>query len=486
MYKKKAIALYNQGRELEQSGKLVAAEQIYKKAISAQPDFVEAYNNLGNTLVDMNKLLDARRVYRKAVNLEPDHPMLLSNMGNVLQLQGENDKAIKWLNKALAVDPDYADAYNNLGHALSDQGEIDQAVSAFQKSIRLNPENAIAYRDLAKNKKFLSADDDLISMENFYRRKDISSEQKMHLGFGLGKTYEDIGEYEKSFECILEANRLKRASINFDFAKEQDLFMHIKQVFSAEFMGKYANTGFPDISPIFILGMPRSGTSLVEQILASHHDVYGAGELTYIPDLFKNTSLSKQALSFPHVVSGWNSKKILKTGQGYVAGLRKYSELTKCVTNKLPHNFLYIGLIKLILPNAKIIHCNREPMDTCFSIFKNFFSHGHEYAYNLDELGRYYRLYEELMRHWAEVLPDAFYNLNYENLVSNQESGTRQLLDYCDLPWDINCLAFHKTKRNVKTASNAQVRQPIYDSSVKLWKRFEYQLEPLAKALREK
>lgn len=475
MYNKKAVDFYNQGRELQQQGKLIEAEKVYRKAVNKQPNFVEAHNNLGNVLVDLEHLEEAIRAYRKAVNLKPDHPMLLNNLGNAFQLKGENDNAIKWLNKSITKDPNYGDAYNNLGHALSDLGEIDQAVAAFRRSIQLNPENEIAYRDLAKNHKFSEYDDEIRSMENFYNKPEISSEQKMHLAFGLGKAYEDIGEFEKSIEVIIEANRLKRASINFSIDKEKEAFNQIINVFSAEFLSKHEDTGHQDETPVFIIGMPRSGTSLVEQILASHPDVYGAGELNDLPDLIKNISSVKLA--------EWNGRKFEQTGREYVNRLRQYSADEKYITDKLPHNFMNIGLIKLILPQAKVIHCNREPMDTCLSIFKNFFSHGHHYSYDMTELGEYYNLYTDLMEHWGNVLPGFIYNIGYENLVADQESAIRKLLEYCNLPWDDNCLSFHKTKRNVKTASNAQVRQPIYRDSVKLWKQFEEQLRPLQDAI---
>lgn len=486
MYNKKAVGYYNQGKELQALGKLIEAAQVYRKAIKKQPKFVEAHNNLGNVLVDLERFEEAIKYYRKAVDLTPQNPMLLNNMGNALQLQGENEKAIKWLNRAIKKDPDYGDAYNNLGHALSDLGEIDQAISAFRKSIQINPGNEKAYRDLAKNKKFSDYDDEIRAMESFYSQAGISNEQKMHLSFGLGKAYEDIRGYDKAIEFIIEANRLKRNSINFSIAGEKDTFSQIKTVFSVEFLAKHENTGFQDATPIFILGMPRSGTSLVEQILASHPDVYGAGELNDLPDLIKDIRPTKSASEFPACLYEWNAQKYANTGREYIARIRKHSDGAKYITDKLPYNFMNIGLIKLILPNAKVIHCTRDPMDTCLSIFKNFFSHGHRYAYDMTELGQYYSLYADLMAHWNALLPDFIYNLSYENLVADQKTETRKLLEYCTLPWDDHCLSFHRTKRNVKTASNVQVRQPIYQDSIKLWKRYEEQLKPLQEAIKRK
>jgi len=483
MYNQKAVGFYTRGKELQQQSKLIDAEKVYRKAINKQPDFVEAHNNLGNVLVDLERLGDAIRAYRKALDLKPEHPMLLNNLGNAFQLQGENAKAIKWLKKAIEKDPNYGDAYNNLGHAFSDLGEIDQAINAFHKSIQFNPGNEKAYRDLAYNKKFSDYDDDLRAMEVFYNQDGISNEQKMHLAFGLGKAYEDIGKYQESFNFVIEANRLKRASIKFYITRERDIFSQIKNLFSTEFLAKHENAGFQDSTPIFILGMPRSGTSLVEQILASHPEVFGAGELNDIPDLISNIRPMKSARKFPACLSEWNVKKYEKTGREYIKRLHKHSDGAKYITDKLPQNFMNIGLIKLILPDAKVIHCTRDPMDTCLSIFKNFFSYGQHYSYDMTELGQYYNLYKDLMDHWGNIVPGFIYNLSYEKLVADQETETRKLLEYCQLPWDQKCLSFHKTRRNVKTASNVQVRQPIYQNSVKLWKRYEEQLQPLQDAI---
>jgi tetratricopeptide (TPR) repeat protein len=483
MHSQKAVNYYNQGRKFQQQGSLDEAEKVYRKAIKKQPDFIEAHNNLGNTLVDLHRLKDATKAYRKALLLNPSHAMLLNNLGNAFQLLGENDEAIKWLEKAIDKDPNYADAYNNLGHAFSDLGEIDKAVNAFRHSIQLNPKNELAYRDLAKNRKFSVYDDEIKAMENFHSTPGISTEQKMHLAFALGKVYEDIGEYKKSIEMVIEANRLKRNSMVYSMAEEIEIFSQIKNRFTAEFLAEHNNKGYVDQTPIFVLGMPRSGTSLVEQIIASHPEVYGAGELNDLPELIKKLQHASPKSNYPSCLSEWNTQKYHKTGREYIEAVRKHSDNARYITDKLPHNFMNIGLIKLILPHAKIIHCNRDSMDTCFSIFKNFFSTGHYYSYDMTELGQYYNLYLELMAHWEDVLPGFIYTINYEDLVANQESETSKLLNFCNLPWNDNCLSFHKTKRNVKTASNEQVRRPIYQASVKLWKHYQKQLEPLRKVI---
>ena len=220
-----------------------------------------------------------------------------------------------------------------------------------------------------------------------------------------------------------------------------------------------------------------------EQILASHPSVYGAGELKYLMNLALKISRASSTREYPAGIADLDSAALENYGKEYIARIRHHSKATKYITDKMPHNFLYIGLIKVILPNARIIRCTRDPMDNCLSIFKNYFGRGHEYSYDLTELGQYYNLYLDLMEYWKNTLPGFIYELNYERLVADQENQTRKLLEFCNLPWDEACLEFHKTRRKVKTASNEQVRRPIYKDSVKLWKRYEKQLEPLRVAI---
>jgi len=517
MNNKKAIKCYDKGRVYQQQGKLSDAERAYKKAIKVNPNFVEAHNNLGNVLVDLEQLKEASIAYGKALKLCPNHPMLLNNLGNVLQLQGENEKAVSWLNKAIVHDPNYADAHSNLGNALSGKGEIDEATASYRKAIEIDhrhkeayhglgmalsdlgeidkaiasyrnainvdPEYAEVYRSLSRNKKFSEYDDDIRSMESLYTAESIGDEQKMHLAFGLGKSYEDLGEYEKSMEFILKATRLKRTSCDYSTAEAEDSFSNIKSTFSPKFFSDRTGMGNPDQTPIFILGMPRSGTSLVEQILASHPDVFGAGELYDLINLTRTICTPNSSREFQECIYGLDSEAFEDLGKEYVTRIRDHSEDTKYITDKMPSNFLRIGFIKAILPNARIIHCTRDPMDNCLSLFKNYFSIGHYYSYDMTELGQYYNLYLNLMEYWKKTLPGFIYDLSYEQLVADQEHQIRQLLAYCHLPWDEACLDFHKTRRKVRTASNAQVRRPIYKDSVELWKRYEKQLQPLRTAI---
>ncbi len=517
MYNSRATRYYEDGRSFEQRRELVDAERSYKKAIGINSDYFEAHNNLGSVLLSGGRLEEAVQSFRRAVDIYPTHPLLLSNLGNALQAQGVNEEAIRWLTKAIVQNPDFADAHYNLGNAfielneideatcsyqkaiecnpkhryahhglgnaLSAQGEIDMAIAAYRKSIELNPGLTQAHRSLSKNRKFCDYDDDIRAMDALYLEGGLSSEQKMHLVFALGKAYEDIGEFGKAIDYFCEATSLKRASLEYSISEAEALFEKIKVAFPAASVADQKSSGNSDPTPIFIVGMPRSGTSLVEQILASHPEVFGAGELFVLQDLVGEVSTKYSLGDYPGCFYGMDSGIYQELGSEYIARIRRFSNDARYITDKMPHNFLRIGLIKRALPGARIIHCSRSPMDNCLSLFKNYFAAGHNYSYDMTELGQYYKLYLGLMQYWRDTLPGSFYELNYESLVTDQEDQVRQLLSYCNLLWHDACLDFHKTNRKIGTASNAQVRRRIYTDSVGLWERYGNQLGPLREAI---
>jgi len=305
----------------------------------------------------------------------------------------------------------------------------------------------------------------------------------MHLGFGLAKAHEDLGHYEKSFAYLLEANTLKRRSFKFDMEDAERRFRHLTELFEPSLYARLQGSGSPDQTPIFIVGMPRSGTTLVEQILSSHPQVQGAGELPWLKEIIENAFGAIDDDAFYDRVREADIETFSRIGAGYAGRLRERSDGAAFVTDKMPFNFQFVGMINLVLPKAKIVHCRRDPLDTCLSIFKNYFSEGNHFAYDMGELGRFYNLYRGVMAHWETVLPGRVFDIGYEDLVSDQETGSRALLEYCGLEWDDACLAFHKTDRTVVTNSSAQVRKPIYRDSVRSWKRYEDQLAPLIEAL---
>jgi len=407
-------------------------------------------------------------------------------LGNARSAQGNLDQAVSAFQKAIAIDPLYENAYKELGKAFADHGEMEMALTANRNALEVNPEFAKAYLPLSRNKKFTQYDDDIRAMESLLSKKGISDDDSVHLAFALGKAYEDLGNFDKSMAYVIKATRLKRNSYNYSISESREEFEGIKEIFSSDFFSNHRDSGDPDRTPIFIVGMPRSGTSLVEQILASHPDVYGAGELKDLGKILgsiKTSEKEKQSGVIPAELLELDARALADLGNQYITRIRKYSANAKFITDKMPHNFLYIGFVRAILPNARIIHCTRDPMDNCLSIFKTRLKNGHGYADNMSELGQYYRMYLEFMEYWRATLPDFVYDQSYEDLVRSQQEQVSKLLQHCGLDWDDACLNFHKTRRKVKTASNAQVRRPIYNDSVKLWKQYEKQLEPLKVAI---
>jgi hypothetical protein len=321
-------------------------------------------------------------------------------------------------------------------------------------------------------------------MQRAYESPGTRDSERMHFAFGLGKALADIGEHEKSFDYIAAGNRLRRQRINYAPAESEARFADIKGTFTPALFEAHAGSGDPDRTPIFVLGMPRSGTSLVEQVLASHPDVHGGGEFTLLNQLVGSLGTGNGPLRFSELFARIADADLAALGARYVRDLRGLSANARFITDKTPGNFLLIGMIRLILPNATIIHCRRDPVDTCISIYKTYFgAEGLRYAYDLGELGHYYRLYAELMEHWHGVLPGFVHDVDYEKLISDFNGEAPKILAACGLDWRDECRNFATASRPVHTASSAQVRQPIYNTSIGQGTRYGDRLAPLLEAL---
>ena len=479
-YSKAYFAL---GKTLHEQGKLDEAEASFRHLLKLNPGDIVAYNNLGNILTEQNKLEEAIACYKKALALRSDDAVTYFNLGNIYKEQRNYDSAIDYLQQAIKLKANFPEVYHALGVIFKELGKFDDAITNFRHALSLKHDYARSYLGLSSIVKFTEFDDTIRLMENLYNKKELSGDDRVYLGFALGKVFEDLKDYDKSFNYIFEANKLKRKTYEYSFQKDRDFFEKEKKYFSHDFFAANQDVGNPDKLPIFILGMPRSGTTLVEQILASHKLVFGAGELHLLHNLINSFCSNNDIKQFPECLLDFDRNMFARMGGEYIRQIRKLSCEAAYITDKMPHNFLYVGLIKTILPNSKVIHCIRDPMDNCFSIFKNNFEGEHKYAYDLVELGQYYNLYSDLMAHWEKVLPGFMYTLSYEKLVADQQNQIKKLIDFCGLPWSETCLAFHKTERRVSTASSAQVRQPVYRDSVKLWRRYERQLKPLKKAI---
>jgi tetratricopeptide (TPR) repeat protein len=507
------------GIALQGQDKLDEAVTHYQQALALKPDYAEAHNNLGVALRQQSKLDESVAELRRAVALDPNAESHC-NLGDALREQGNLDEALASYEQALALRPDYAEAHNNLGAALQWQGFLDEAVAHYQQALAVDPKFAGAYhnlgmvwrilgrltearhahekaielaprpafyRALAQLKRFAPGDEDLAALERLASKPaSLSPEDRMELGFALGKAYRDLGDYERSLRHLLEANALQRQRIVYDEAARLGHFDRIREIFSPELMHEKRGLGNTSAAPVFIIGMPRSGTTLVEQILASHPRVFGAGELDKMSEAVSALSRAESGEpSFPEALSSIGGEQLYQLGTSYVAAVRALAPSAERITDKMPHNFRFVALIHLALPNARIIHLRRDPVDTCLSCFSLLFVGHHPYAYDLAELGRYYRAYEALMEHWRKVLPPGvMLEVQYEEITADPEGQARRIVAHCGLEWDDACLSFHETERPVRTASAVQVRQPIYRTSVGRWRPYEHLFGPLLEALR--
>ncbi len=400
--------------------------------------------------------------------------------------RGDLAAALAHYRRALTLKPDLADAYNNMGNVLKELGQLAEAHDAYLQAIRLDPNIAGVYVNLADSKKFAPGDPHLERWRRWRQRPEsLSKTDRMQLDFALSKAYSDLKDYRRSFERLLAGNAAKRATITYDETAVFGLFDRIEAIFTRELIAKKSGGGDPSPMPIFVIGMPRSGTTLVEQIIASHPMVHGAGELKTFNDvLLTIRAADGTPLPYPDFVPALDAQALQQIGARYIAEVRKLAPTGERVTDKMPSNYYFAGLIHLALPNAKIIHSIRNPVDTCISCFSKLFTAEQNHTYDLAELGRYYKRYERLMAHWHRVLPPhSILDVRYEDVVADLEGQARRIIAYCGLPWDERCLAFHETERPVRTASATQVRQPIYKSAVGRWRVYEGQLEPLLSAL---
>jgi tetratricopeptide (TPR) repeat protein len=472
----------NLGVVLADQGKFDQAAAHYEQALALRPDLAEVHNNFGNALRDQAKLDQAVATYEQALALRPDLVEAHNNLGIVLAELGKYDQAVARYERALALKPDYAEAHNNLGNALKDQGKFDEANARFAHVLAFHPDHAETHYNRADIKTFCPGDADLAALEALAAdTRRLPASKMVYIHLALSKAYEDVGDYPRAFEQMVKGNALKRREVVYDEAACRQTFRLIADVFDSGFLARFAGVGDPSSTPIFVLGMPRSGSTLVEQILASHPQVQAAGELANLTFLANGMFDSDGGrIPFPASVRTFGSNDFRRMGEAYLASLPAPAEGKIRITDKMPVNFLYVGLIRSILPNARVIHTLRDPVDTCISCFSRLFTSGLTFSYDLAELGRYYRRYSQLMAHWQAVLPaGTMLDVSYENVVDNLEQEARRMIDYCGLPWDDRCLSFHKTKRPVRTASNVQVRRPVYRSSVGRWRRYETFLLPL-------
>jgi tetratricopeptide (TPR) repeat protein len=475
-------------------GNLLATVKRYEdavrhclKAIELRPDFFEAHNNLGNALAATERPADAIPHYRKALEINPSYAEAHNNLGNVLGAIERYDEAIACFREALAIDPQLTETYNSLGSALVTVGRIDEGRREMERAIAIAPRQPAYYRGVGECKRYTAKDPHLAAMEAL--AQDIGSfsdDDRMVLHFALAKAYDDIGRYESAFDHLVEGCKLKRKQIVYNEAATLGLHNRVMEIFTPTLMRTMSGRGDPSAVPVFIIGMPRSGTTLIEQILASHPLVFGAGESLAFHNAVQHLVAPNGPLSqpFPEAVPAMTAQQLRGLGEDYLHQVAALAPQAARITDKALGNFVHVGLIHLALPKARIIHAVRNAMDTCFSCFSKLFASELLYTYDFGELGRYYRSYDSLMRHWHSVLPKGtILEVRYEELVGDLETQARRIVDHCSVDWDERCLAFHQTERPVRTASAVQVRRPIYNSSVERWRPYEAMLRPLRELL---
>ncbi len=464
------------------------AEPMFLRAIELRPDYAEAHQGLARVFQEKNELDKAVQAATTAVRIAPEKAEVHSTLGQVHSRMGYFDLSVESFDKALALDPALGSALLGKGILYMEAGRLAEAEDLFVHSLAVSSEPLASRFYITQVRKTRTGDDNLAALvEEMKHAAHLPEDKTTFLHFALGKCYEDIKDYDKAFEHYAQGCRSKRASNGYDHEEKMRLFDNVMAQMNRSRIEVLSGHDNPSDVPIFILGMPRSGTTLTEQIIASHPAVYGAGELY---DLLNIGSMSTSAdsvdVSFGDNFKDLNHEHLAAWGESYIKGLRQRAPDAVRITDKMPANFLLLGLIHLMLPNARIIHMRRNPLDTCLSCFNRLFHSGQDHTYDLVELGSYYRKYVEVMDHWRSVLPEgAFLDLHYEELVSDNETQTRRLIDYCGLEWDDACLEPHKTKRAIRTASVTQVREPIYTSSIERWRCYEKFLGPLIDALGE-
>ena len=538
----------NLGNTYKRLGRLDRAEQHYLKALALTPNYAEAHSNLSNLLNDIGQLDRAAAEAKTAIDINPRLSDAYINLAAVETSRNNHAEALRWLDsllsfapanatglaakamtlkhfdrldealdsarRAVAAAPNSADSHNALGQIqqalnltdeamisyqraaslpgtaiesamvngavlLMETGRKDEALAAFNRVNEIYPRSALAWFNGADLKKFTPEDPAFARMEALLRPDGVQSlTDRMSMHFALGKAYMDAGNDQKAFEHFDQGNRMKRSSFSFNIAETEQWMASFAKVFTAALFKKFKGLGDPSDLPIFVVGIPRSGTTLIEQILASHPQVHGAGELRILQNLIDGIA------DYPAAVKSLSPEDTQRLGRAYVEKVRPQAQGRTHVVDKMPANFLHLGLLHLILPNARIIHCRRDAVDTSLSCYTKLFSAEQLFAYDLTEMGRFHLAYQKMMAHWRKVLPkDRFIEVDYEAVVDDVDGQAKRLIEFLGLPWDESCTRFYENKRAIRTASVNQVRQPIYKTSSGRWKKHAAHLQPLLDAL---
>lgn len=468
--------------------KMDEALEFYKKAFKKNPNYVPVINNISAFYHRQFRDEECMKFSKLALSLEPNNLTSKINYAKALGINNQPNEAIEIFKEVLKVKKD-SNNYKNLGTAYRNTGELEESYACFKEALKQDPYDTGAFFNLSAAKLYKPEKKILLSFEKKLKLdKNLVYSDKAAIAFGLYNSYNKLSNFEKAANFLLSGNKYLDNWIKCDIKNEENFIRQIKDIYTPEFIKKNFIQSNKKTSykpePIFILGMPRSGTTLCEQILSSHSEVFGGGELQSfieISEIGSTTNVSDKSIrDYKDKISKLTQENFKEKKRDYINKLQKLDPDHKFVTDKMPHNFVLIGFIKILFPKAKIIYCKRNKMDNCFSLFAHkFIDKSHGYCYNQKTLSKYYDLHIELMKYWQEIFKDEIYVLDHENLIDDQEKYSREIVKYCGLKWEPGCLEFYKTKREVQTASNEQVREPINKKSLSAWKKYEKILEPL-------
>lgn len=463
------------------------AERLLVRCLELAPTFAAARYNYATLLHRRNKAAEALVEVERLLAIDANNPSYRNLCAVILSRVGEVTRSSQIYAQLLQEYPGNAKVWVSYGHVLKTEGRQDECIGTYRKGIALDPTLGEAYWSLANLKTFRFTAEDLAAMHAQLADPRLEDLNRVHFHFALGKAFEDAGDYAASFEHYARGNELHRTSTRYDAELNSARMTRLQTIFTREYFHQHAGSGYDAPDPIFIVGMPRAGSTLVEQILSSHSAVEGTSELPDIIAMAKDLrdrAGSDEIGTYSAVLASLSASELRALGEQYLQRTRIYRKTERrFFIDKMPNNFLHIGMIQSILPNAKIIDARRHPLGCCFSNFKQFYARGHRFSYGLTDIGRYYRDYVQLMAHFDAVLPGRIHRVIYERMVEDTETEVRRLLDYCGLPFEPGCLRFFENERPVRTASSEQVRKPIYREGLDQWRHFEPWLEPLKVAL---
>jgi tetratricopeptide (TPR) repeat protein len=506
------------GAEHQKEGRLEEAEQLYYRVLRQQPDHVDALRLLGQIAYKAGRITEAGRLLERAIAVAPDFTAAIIDLGRILKEQDRYEEAIGCFDRALALEPDNAQAHYlrgstlapaaltheaieafqtclrlrpqhagallGLGHALKAVGRQREAIESYRQCLPLKPDNGETWWSLANLKTYRLSDADIAEMKARLDG-DLTPQSEVNFLFALAKAHEDREDYEEAWHYYQAGNARQRREVSHDPVQTESLNDRLIEVFSRQFLQERHGGGLRDDSPIFVLGLPRSGSTLIDQILATHSRVEGTSELPYLGQVASSLNRNRaDGINYPEAVRELDATHFESLGRDYIQCTHMHRRAgAPRFVDKMPNNFPNVGLLALILPDAKIIDARRHPLDACLSCYRQLFARGQAFTYDLTEIGEYYLQYQRLMDHWAEALPGRVLTVQYEEVIADLPGQVRRLLDFCELPWEDACLRFYETERPIRTASSEQVRQPIYDTAVCFWRHYEQNLDELKTVL---